>query len=71
MKSGRRKGVSPGHPTKHDEKMCGRRNVENMEKVVHSRFVYDVHVHVSTCTCICIMYMYICTMYIHHVHLCV
>ena len=33
MKSGRRKGVSPGQPTKHDEKLCGRRNVENMEKV--------------------------------------
>ena len=33
MKSGRRKGVSPGQPTKHDQKICGRRNVENMQKV--------------------------------------
>lgn len=32
-KSGRRKGVAPGQPTKHDAIMCGQRNVQNMEKV--------------------------------------
>ena len=30
---GRRKGPSPGQPTKHDPVICGRRNVQNMEKV--------------------------------------
>lgn len=30
--SGRKKGVSPGQPTKHDSKICGRKNVRNMEK---------------------------------------
>ena len=33
LKSGRRKGVSPGQPTKHDAVICGRRNVQNMERV--------------------------------------
>jgi RIO kinase 3 len=30
--TGRRKGPAPGHPSKHDAKFCGQKNVQNMEK---------------------------------------
>lgn len=33
-RSGRRKGVAPGQATKHDPKLCGQKNVRNMEKVI-------------------------------------
>ena len=42
--SRRRKGVSPGQPTKHDPVICGRRNVQNIDKVLIHSFLQLLYI---------------------------